>query len=64
MKLDEKVLKVNGSAQVVHGVELSRDHRGVTAQLSKSQYTVHVLFDGNTALIHMTGTQQHTWNRI
>ncbi|KAI4806020.1 hypothetical protein KUCAC02_010612 [Chaenocephalus aceratus] len=58
VQLDEKVLKVNGSAQVVHGVELSRDHRGVTAQLSKSQYTVHVLFDGNTALIHMTAPSE------
>ncbi|KAF3843529.1 hypothetical protein F7725_002378 [Dissostichus mawsoni] len=58
VQLDEKVLKVNGSAQVVHGVELSRDHRGVTAQLSKSQYTVHVLFDGNTALIHTTGPSE------
>ncbi|XP_068590227.1 uncharacterized protein [Cebidichthys violaceus] len=55
VQLDDKVLTLNTTAQVVHGVELSRDQTGATAKISASNYTVSVLFDGYTTLIHMTG---------
>ncbi len=56
MKVNDEVLMVNTTAQVVQGVELSGDHTGVTAKMSDSNHTVSVFFDGYTALIHMTGT--------
>uniref|UniRef100_A0A3B4ZZ41 Alpha-tectorin-like n=1 Tax=Stegastes partitus TaxID=144197 RepID=A0A3B4ZZ41_9TELE len=55
VQLNNTVLTLNATAQVVHGVELSRDQTGVTAKISASNYTVSVLFDGDTTLIHMTG---------
>ncbi|XP_068429168.1 alpha-tectorin-like [Clinocottus analis] len=55
VQLDDKVLTLNATAQVVHGVELSRDQTGVTAKISTSNYTVSVHFDGYTTHIHMTG---------
>lgn len=57
MKLNGTVLTLNTTAQVIHGVELSRDKTGVTAKISASNHTVSVHFDGYTALIHMRGTQ-------
>lgn len=56
MKLNDTVLTLNTTAQVVHGVELSRDQTGVTAKISASNHTVSVHFDGYTVLIHMRGT--------
>ncbi|XP_028249596.1 uncharacterized protein LOC114426408 [Parambassis ranga] len=53
--LNNVVLTLNATAQVVQGVELSRDQAGVTAKISASSYSASVLFDGYTALIHMTG---------
>ncbi|XP_054471822.1 alpha-tectorin-like [Anoplopoma fimbria] len=58
VKLNDKVLMLNATAQVVHGVELSRDQTGVTAKMSASNYTVSVLFDGYTTLIHTTGPSE------
>uniref|UniRef100_A0A3Q1FLP2 Alpha-tectorin-like n=1 Tax=Acanthochromis polyacanthus TaxID=80966 RepID=A0A3Q1FLP2_9TELE len=55
VQLNNTVLTLTATAQVVHGVELSKDRTGVTAQISASNYTVSVHFDGDTALIHMTG---------
>ncbi|KAL7384913.1 hypothetical protein ABVT39_011140 [Epinephelus coioides] len=55
VRLNDKVLTLNATAQVVHGVELSRGRSGVTAKISASNHMVSVLFDGYTALIHMTG---------
>ncbi|TNN48969.1 Trace amine-associated receptor 6 [Liparis tanakae] len=52
--LDDKVLTLNNTAQVVHGVELSRDQTGVTAKISPFDYAVSILFDGYTTIIHMT----------
>ncbi|XP_017297448.1 uncharacterized protein LOC108251609 [Kryptolebias marmoratus] len=40
---------------MVHGMELSRDQKGVTAKIKASNYTVAVIFDGSTAIIHLTG---------
>ncbi|KAM9710384.1 alpha-tectorin-like [Menidia menidia] len=53
--LSNKELKLNASGQVIHGVEFSRNQSGVTAKISACDGTVSVFFDGNTALIHMTG---------
>lgn len=58
-KLNNMVLTLNATAQVVQGVELSRDQAGVTAKISASNYSASVLFDGYTALIHMTGKKAH-----
>uniref|UniRef100_A0A3B4USC7 Uncharacterized LOC111218484 n=1 Tax=Seriola dumerili TaxID=41447 RepID=A0A3B4USC7_SERDU len=55
VQLNNKVLMLNATAQVVHGVELSKDQMGVTAKISASNHTVSVLFDGSVTLIHMTG---------
>ncbi|GAA6219139.1 alpha-tectorin-like [Lates japonicus] len=55
VRLNNKVLMLNTTAQVVHGVELTKDQTGVTAKISASNYTVSVLFDGTTTLIHMKG---------
>ncbi|XP_034418423.1 alpha-tectorin-like [Cyclopterus lumpus] len=56
VQLDDKVLTLNARAQLVHGIELSRDQTGVTAKISVSNYTASILFDGYTTLIHVTGT--------
>uniref|UniRef100_A0A0F8B755 Alpha-tectorin n=1 Tax=Larimichthys crocea TaxID=215358 RepID=A0A0F8B755_LARCR len=55
VQLNDKVLMVNTTAQVVHGVMLSRDQTGVTAKISASNNMVSVHFDGYTAQIHITG---------
>ncbi|XP_070771069.1 alpha-tectorin-like [Enoplosus armatus] len=55
VQVNDKVLMLTATAQVVHGVELSRDQTGVTAKISASNHMVSVFFDGYTALIHMTG---------
>ncbi|XP_071338816.1 alpha-tectorin-like isoform X2 [Trachinotus anak] len=56
VQLNDTVVMLNATAQVVHGVELSKDQTGVTAKISGSNYTVSVLFDGSIALIHMAGS--------
>ncbi|XP_028260823.1 alpha-tectorin-like [Parambassis ranga] len=53
--LNGSVLTLNSSAQLVHGVELSKDQTGVTAKVSLSDITTSVFFDGSTAQIHMEG---------
>lgn len=58
MKLNDKELRLNNTAQVVHNVELSRDETGFTAKISASHHTLSVHFDGNTAQIHMRGTHK------
>lgn len=59
------LLQLNGQAvavnttQELHGVQLSRDQAGgVSAKLSAADLTVSVHFDGNTALIHMSGNEK------
>nr|XP_037618493.1 zonadhesin-like [Sebastes umbrosus] len=51
VRVDNKALMLNATAQLFHGVELSKDHTGVTAKLPFSNMTV--FFDGNTA--HVSG---------
>ncbi|XP_070711275.1 alpha-tectorin-like [Pempheris klunzingeri] len=62
VRLDNTELTLNSSAQLVHGVELSKDQTGVTAKVSLSNYTTSVFFDGYTAQIHLerpAGTYLH-----
>uniref|UniRef100_A0A3Q1IRN5 ZP domain-containing protein n=1 Tax=Anabas testudineus TaxID=64144 RepID=A0A3Q1IRN5_ANATE len=53
--LDDTLLTLNLSAQMVHGVELSEDRKGVTANFSLSNYTASVFFDGYTVQVHLQG---------
>ena len=55
MKLNNKLLELNATATVYHGVELYKDQTGVTAKISASNHMISVLFDGNMAQIDMTG---------
>ncbi|XP_042266311.1 alpha-tectorin-like isoform X1 [Thunnus maccoyii] len=54
-QVDDSALSLNSSTQLIHGVELSKDHTGVTAKMTLSKYNASIFFDGNTAQIHMTG---------
>ncbi|XP_060909004.1 alpha-tectorin-like [Labrus mixtus] len=58
VKLNGDVLKLNATAQVFSGVELSKDKTGVTAKISTSNGMVFVFFDGDKALIQLSGTVQ------
>ncbi|XP_074483976.1 pancreatic secretory granule membrane major glycoprotein GP2-like [Sebastes fasciatus] len=49
--VDDRYLTLNATAQLFYGVELSKDHTGVTAKLPSSNMAV--FFDGNTA--HVSG---------
>ncbi|XP_060940565.1 alpha-tectorin-like [Limanda limanda] len=53
--LDTRELRLNTTATVVHGWELTRDQTGVTAKMSASNFTVSVHFDGSITHIHLTG---------
>ncbi|XP_038588629.1 uncharacterized protein LOC119913301 [Micropterus salmoides] len=53
--LDKNTLTLNSTAQLVHGVELSKDQTGVTAKVVLSNKVLLVFFDGNTAQIHLKG---------
>ncbi|XP_070786265.1 alpha-tectorin-like [Enoplosus armatus] len=55
VRLDNTTLTLSSSAQMFHGVELSKDQAGVTAKVVTSNYTTTVFFDGNTAQIHLRG---------
>ncbi|KAE8277530.1 hypothetical protein D5F01_LYC24512 [Larimichthys crocea] len=54
VQLNDTTLTLNSSVQEVHGVELSKDHTGVTAKVSLTDYNTSVFFDGNTAHIRVT----------
>ncbi|XP_072252972.1 alpha-tectorin-like, partial [Leuresthes tenuis] len=60
VQLDDEVLTLSATAQLVHGVELSKDQTGVTARMTASNHTVTVLFDGDTTIIHVTGSSGAT----
>ncbi|KAL7370027.1 hypothetical protein ABVT39_016779 [Epinephelus coioides] len=49
---DQPVI-LNATTQVIHGVELSKDHTGVTAKIQSTSITI--FFDGNTA--HVRGLE-------
>uniref|UniRef100_A0A3Q0RF97 ZP domain-containing protein n=1 Tax=Amphilophus citrinellus TaxID=61819 RepID=A0A3Q0RF97_AMPCI len=52
-RLNDSTLTLNSSAQMVHGVELSKDQTGVTAKLSLNNLFTSVFFDGYTAQIYL-----------
>ncbi|KAE8277343.1 hypothetical protein D5F01_LYC24748 [Larimichthys crocea] len=58
VQLNDTTLTLNSSVQEVHGVELSKDHTGVTAKVSLTDYNTSVFFDGNTAHIRVTKSLQ------
>ncbi|KAI4798119.1 hypothetical protein KUCAC02_022284 [Chaenocephalus aceratus] len=51
VRVDGEALVLNSTAQLMHGVELSKDQTGVTAKLPSSSMTL--FFDGNSA--HVAG---------
>ncbi|XP_044204526.1 uromodulin-like [Thunnus albacares] len=53
--VDNVKMTLNATAQLVHGVELSKDQDGVTAKMSHLKYLMTVFFDGSTAQIHIKG---------
>ncbi|XP_024655734.2 alpha-tectorin [Maylandia zebra] len=53
VQLDDSTLTLSSSPQLVHGVQLSKDQTGVTAELTK--LNISVFFDGNTAQILLEG---------
>ncbi|XP_060945044.1 alpha-tectorin-like [Limanda limanda] len=57
--LDTRELRLNTTAMVVHGWELTKDQTGVTAKMSASNFTVSVHFDGSISHIHLTGPNGH-----
>ncbi|XP_068586064.1 von Willebrand factor-like [Cebidichthys violaceus] len=54
VRVGDQTLNLNTTAQLLHGVELSKDQTGVTAKIPSSNMTV--FFDGNTA--HVSGPMQ------
>lgn len=57
MQLNNTMMTLNATTQVVQGVELSKDQAGVTAKMSHLNYTMTIFFDGYTAQIHIKGTE-------
>nr|ABS32022.1 sperm plasma glycoprotein 120 [Melanochromis auratus] len=53
VQLDDSTLTLSSSSQLVHGVQLSKDQTGVTAELTK--LSISVFFDGDTAQIVLKG---------
>uniref|UniRef100_A0AAX7VD34 Sperm plasma glycoprotein 120 n=1 Tax=Astatotilapia calliptera TaxID=8154 RepID=A0AAX7VD34_ASTCA len=53
VQLDDSTLTLSSSPQLVHGVQLSKDQTGVTAELTN--LNISVFFDGNTAQILLEG---------
>nr|XP_024657071.1 alpha-tectorin [Maylandia zebra] len=53
VQLDDSTLTLSSSPQLVHGVQLSKDQTGVTADLSN--LNISVFFDGDTAQILLEG---------
>ncbi|KAM3608352.1 uncharacterized protein V6R79_023620 [Siganus canaliculatus] len=58
VQVNDQELTLDTSPQTLHDVELSKNHTGVTAKITTSDHTVTVMFDGNTALIHMKGPSE------
>ncbi|XP_014864322.1 PREDICTED: uncharacterized protein LOC106930959 [Poecilia mexicana] len=58
VKVNDDFLTVHATPQMVHSVALTKSHAGVTAKLEASNYTVSVVFDGQTAIIHLTGSSE------
>ncbi|XP_072301112.1 uncharacterized protein [Eucyclogobius newberryi] len=57
VKVNDKVLSLNTSEKVVHGVKVSKDPTGITAEITASDYTASIHFNGYTAQIRVTGSK-------
>lgn len=55
MQVDDQMLALNSTVQLVHGLELSNDGTGVTVHTHSIHMTI--IFDGNTA--HVKGTENN-----
>uniref|UniRef100_A0A3B4VDB8 Pancreatic secretory granule membrane major glycoprotein GP2-like n=1 Tax=Seriola dumerili TaxID=41447 RepID=A0A3B4VDB8_SERDU len=55
VQLGDLMMTLNDTAQLVHGVELSKDQTGVTAKMSHLNTTMTVFFNGYTVQIHIKG---------
>ncbi|XP_023279986.1 alpha-tectorin-like [Seriola lalandi dorsalis] len=55
VQLGDLIMMLNDTAQLVHGVELSKDQTGVTAKVSHLNTTMTVFFNGYTVQIHIKG---------
>ena len=55
MQLGDTELSLGSSPLLRHGVELSKDQTGVTAQLMG--FNISMFFDGDIAQIHLRGTE-------
>ncbi|PWA19408.1 hypothetical protein CCH79_00017162, partial [Gambusia affinis] len=58
VKVNDVFLTVHATPQIVHSVALTKSHTGVSAKFEAANYTVSVVFDGNTAVIHLTGSSE------
>ncbi|XP_078792971.1 uncharacterized protein LOC101155176 isoform X2 [Oryzias latipes] len=54
-QLNNLTMVLNGSAQRVYGVEVSKDRTGVTVQVSRSNLTASVFFNGDSVQLHLEG---------
>uniref|UniRef100_A0A3B3I868 ZP domain-containing protein n=1 Tax=Oryzias latipes TaxID=8090 RepID=A0A3B3I868_ORYLA len=55
IRLNNLTMVLNGSAQRVYGVEVSKDRTGVTVQVSRSNLTASVFFNGDSVQLHLEG---------
>lgn len=56
-QLNNLTMVLNGSAQRVYGVEVSKDRTGVTVQVSRSNLTASVFFNGDSVQLHLEGNR-------
>lgn len=55
VQLNGKVLELNATVQEFKGVQLFKDLVGVNAKVVNSNHMVQVFFDGDKALVRMSG---------
>uniref|UniRef100_A0A3P9GZ49 ZP domain-containing protein n=1 Tax=Oryzias latipes TaxID=8090 RepID=A0A3P9GZ49_ORYLA len=55
IRLNNLTMVLNSSAQRVYGVEVSKDRTGVTVQVSRSNLTASVFFNGDSVQLHLEG---------
>ncbi|XP_054915796.1 alpha-tectorin-like [Poeciliopsis prolifica] len=58
VKVNDEFLIVHATPQIVHSVVLTKSHTGVNAKFETSNFTVSVVFDGHTAIIHLSGSSE------
>lgn len=55
MQVNGTMLSVGGTAVTVHDVSLSKDQRGIMAEISLTDHTAFLFFDGRSAQIRLEG---------